>query len=49
MVSFDEMDGFDDLESDVSSSEEVTASSAGTHSQSQKKSVKSGKYCIINN
>lgn len=38
----DEMDGFDDFESDMSSSEEVA-----THNQSQKKSVKNGQSQIF--
>ena len=42
MMSLDEMDDFDDFESEVSSSEENTAAQR-THSQSQQKSVKSGK------
>jgi len=42
VVSVDEIDGFDDFESDMSSSEEVTTI-PGTHSQSQKKSIKTGK------
>ena len=42
MMSLDEMDGFDDFESEVSSSEENTAAQR-THSQSQQKSIKSGK------
>jgi len=36
------MDGFDDFESEVSSSEETTALQR-THSQSQQKNVKAGK------
>lgn len=43
MMSLDEMDGFDDFESEVSSSEETTAVQR-THSQSQQKNVKSGKF-----
>lgn len=42
MMSLDEMDGFDDFESEVSSSEENTVIQR-TQGQSQKKSVKSGK------
>lgn len=42
MMSFDEMDGFDDFESEVSSSEDSTVIQR-TQGQSQKKSVKSGK------
>lgn len=42
MMSVDEMDGFDDFESEVSSSEENTIIQR-THSQPQKKSIKSGK------
>ena len=38
-ISVDVMDGFDDFESDMSSSEEVI-----THNQSQKKSMKTGMY-----
>ena len=38
----DELDGFDDFDSEVSSTEDV-ASSCGTHSQPQKKSIKAGK------
>ena len=38
----DELDGFDDFDSEVSSTEEV-ASSCGAHSQPQKKSIKVGK------
>lgn len=37
------MDGFDDFESEVSSSEETTAVQR-THSQSQQKNIKSGKF-----
>ena len=43
MRSLDEMDGFDDFESEVSSSEDTTALQR-THSQSQQKNVKSGKF-----
>lgn len=46
MTSLDAVDGLDDFESEVSSSEENTAISR-THSQSQKKSVKSGEFSII--
>lgn len=38
----DELDGFDDFDSEVSSTEDV-ASSCGAHSQPQKKSIKVGK------
>ena len=38
----DEMDGFDDFESDMSSSEEVA-----THNQPQKKSLKTGQSKIF--
>ena len=38
----DEMDGFDDFESDMPSSEEVA-----THNQSQKKSIKTGESQIF--
>ncbi len=47
MMSLDEMDGFDDFESEVSSSEENTAIQR-TNSQSQKKSVKTGKSLAVN-
>ena len=43
MVSMDETDGFDDFESDLSSSDELVTIS-GSHSQSQKKGVKSGEF-----
>lgn len=40
MTSLDEMDGFGDFESESS---EENAAMAGTHNQSQKKSIKTGK------
>ena len=43
MRSLDELDGFDDFESEVSSSEETTALQR-TLSQSQQKNIKSGKF-----
>lgn len=43
MRSLDEVDGFDDFESEVSSSEETMAVQR-THSQSQQKNIKSGKF-----
>ena len=48
MVSLDERDGFDDFESEVSSSDEFTAI-PGSHSQTQKKPVKSGKFVVTRN
>lgn len=45
MVSMDETDGFDDFESDLSSSDELVTI-PGSHSQSQRKGVKSGKFLV---
>lgn len=45
VVSMDETDGFDDFESDLSSSDELVTI-PGSHSQSQKKGVKSGEFFV---